>query len=135
MVTPLSEAQWRFFFAVAARVVPAVARLDAATQARFRDIVLKALADRPRAVQRQFGLFLHLIRWAPVLRDLARFERLRPERQDAVLRWLLDAPLSTLRSGFWGLRAQVFMGYYARPEVWAEIRYAPSFHGNELLHG
>lgn len=132
---PLNESQWRFFLTVAARVVPAVPRLDAPAQARFRDIVLKALTDRPRAVQRQFGLFLHLIRWAPLLRYGARFEGLRPERQDTVLRWLLDAPLGTLRSGFWGLRALVFMGYYARPEVWAEIRYAPSFHGNELLHG
>jgi len=133
-VTPLSDGQWRFFLVVAARVVPAVAQLDAAAQERFREIVLKALGDRPRSVQRQFALFLGVIRWAPLLRYGARFDNLSPERQDAVLRFLMRAPLAKVRGGFWGLRALVFMGYYARPEAWPEIGYAPSFDGNERLH-
>jgi len=134
MVTPLSERQWRFLLVVAARVVPAVAGLDEAGQRRFREIVLKALADRPRSVQRQFALFLGVIRWAPLVRYGARFDRLAPERQDAMLGWLMRAPLAKVRGGFWGLRALVFMGYYARPEVWSGIGYAPSFAGNERLH-
>ena len=63
-VTPMSEAQWGFFLTVAGRVVPAVAQLEKAGQAGFREIVLKALSDRPRSVQRQFALFLGVIRWA-----------------------------------------------------------------------
>ena len=131
---PLSERQWRFLRVVAVRVAPPVAGLDAAGASRFEAIVGKALADRPPALVRQFRLFLALLRWAPLLRFGARFERLSPARQDAVLRFLLDAPVAKLRAGFWGLRALVFMGYYGQPENWPAIRYAPSFDGNERLH-
>ena len=132
---PLSERQSAFLLCVAARIVPAVAVLDEAKRRRFVAIVIKALAERSRPIQKQFGLFLAIVRWAPLLRFGARFDRLRAERQDAVLRWLLDAPVAKLRSGFWGLRALVFMGYYGQPEVWPTLRYTPSFIGNELLHG
>lgn len=134
-MSPLSERQWRFLLVVAARVTPPCERLDAAGQARFDAIVGKALADRPRALRRQLRLFLTLLRWVPALRFGAPFERLGPVRQDAVLRWLLDAPILKLRSGFWGVRALAFMGLYGQPEVWPGVRYAPSFDGNRFLHG
>jgi hypothetical protein len=134
-VSPLSERQWRFLLSVAARIVPAVADLDDTGGLRFVAIIGKTLAERPRAIQRQFALFLGLVRWAPLLRFGAPFDRLPPADQDAVLRWFLDAPLGKLRSGFWGLRALTFMGYYGQPEVWALLRYTPSFRGNEMLHG
>ena len=134
-MSPLNERQWRIFLAVAARVVPAVATLDAAGRGRFAAIVGKALAERPRSLQRQFALFLSVVRWAPALRFGAPFDRLGPAAQDAALRWFMDAPAAKLRGGFWGLRALVFMGYYGQPEVWPAIRYAPSFSGNESLHG
>jgi hypothetical protein len=120
---------------VAARIVPAVADLDVAGRSHFVAIVSKALSDRPRSIQRQFGLFLGVLRWAPLLRFGAPFDRLPPAHEDAVLRWFLDAPLGKLRSGFWGLRALAFMGYYGQPEVWPSLRYTPSFKGNEMLHG
>ncbi len=120
---------------VAERVVPATAALDGAGRSRFAAIVSDALAARPRSVRRQFRLFLALLRWAPLVRFGAPFERLTPERQDAVLRWLLDAPVAKLRGGFWGLRTLVFMGYYGQPETWSAVRYEPSFEGNERLHG
>jgi hypothetical protein len=135
VVSPLSERQWAFLMAVAARVVPESASLDAAGRGRFAGIVGKALADRPRSIQRQFALFLRVIRWASLLRFGASFDRLAPERQDAVLRWFMDAPIAKLRSGFWGLRVLIFMGHYGQPEAWPSIRYAPSFRGNEMLHG
>jgi hypothetical protein len=134
VVVPLSDAQWRFFLCVAERVVPALAQFDAAQHARFAAIVGKALAERPAALQRQLALFLRVIRWAPFVRYLTRFDRLTPERQDAVLRFLMRAPIEKIRGGFWGLRALVFMGVYARPEAWSEINYAPAFDGNERLH-
>ncbi|MBZ5586947.1 MAG: hypothetical protein LAO05_00100 [Acidobacteriia bacterium] len=133
-MSPLSKRQWRFFLAVAARVAPPCERLDPAGQARFNAIVGKALAARPRSLQRQFRLFLTLLRWGPALRFGASFDRLEPVRQDAVLRWLLDAPILKLRSGFWGVRALAFMGLYGQPEVWPALRYAPSFNGNRFLH-
>jgi hypothetical protein len=120
---------------VAARVVPAFSALDPEGRDRFAATVRTALAARPRSLQRQFALFLSVVRWAPAVRFGAPFDRLAPARQDAVLRWFMDAPLGKLRGGFWGLKALVFMGYYGQPEVWSAIRYAPSFSGNELLHG
>jgi hypothetical protein len=134
-VAPLSERQWVFLMRVAERIVPAAGTFDADGRVRFVAIVSKALADRPRPIQRQFGLFLGLVRWTPVLRYLAPFDRLSPQRQTAVLRWLLDAPVAKLRGGFWAMRALVFMGYYGQPEVWPSIGYTPSFAGNERLHG
>ena len=134
-MTPLDRQRWATFLAVATRVVPGVAELDAAGRERFAAIVGKALAERPAALRRQFALFLTVLRWAPLLRFGATFDRLAPAAQDAVLRWLLDAPLAKLRGGFWGLRALVFMGYYGQPETWGTIGYAPSFAGNERLHG
>jgi hypothetical protein len=120
---------------VAERIVPAAADLDGEGRSRFVAIVSSALADRPSSIQKQFGLFLGILRWAPLLRFGARFDRLRPDRQDAVLRWLLDAPVAKVRSGFWGLRALAFMGYYGQPEVWPRLRYTPASNGNERLHG
>jgi hypothetical protein len=120
---------------VAGCIVPAAADLDAEGRSRFIAIVGKALSDRPRSIQRQFGLFLGLMRWLALLRFGAPFDRLSPANQDAMLRWLLDAPLAKLRGGFWGLRALAFMGYYGQTEVWPSLRYTPSFNGNELLYG
>jgi hypothetical protein len=134
-VAALSEQQLAFLMTVAERIVPGAADLDREGRSRFTEIVSRALADRPRSIQKQFGVFLGLVRWAPLLRFGARFDRLRPENQDAVLRWLLDAPVAKLRSGFWGLRALAFMGYYGQPEVWPALGYTPSFNGNERLHG
>ncbi len=134
-MTPLDRQRWATFLAVAGRVVPAVAGLDAAGRERFAAIVGTALAARAPALRRQFTLFLSVLRWAPALRYGASFDRLAPTAQDAVLRWLMDAPLAKLRGGFWGLRALVFMGYYGQPETWGAIAYAPSFAGNERLHG
>ena len=134
-VTPLDQRRWGTFLAVAARVAPPVAGLDGGGRERFAAIVGTALAGRAPALRRQFALFLTVLRWAPLLRFGAPFERLRPAAQDAVLRWFMDAPAAKLRGGFWGLRALVFMGYYGQPETWGTIAYAPSFAGNERLHG
>jgi hypothetical protein len=134
-VSSLGERQWRTFLTVAARVVPAFTALDPERQGRFAAIVGTALAGRPPSLRRQFALFLSVVRWVPALRFGAPFDRLAPARQDAALRWFMDAPLGKLRGGFWGLRALVFMGYYGQPEIWDAIRYAPSFSGNESLHG
>jgi hypothetical protein len=122
-----------FLRALAARIVPETGALDAAGWSRFLAIVDGALQERKPSVRRQFGVFLGVLRWAPAVRYGRRFDGLRAERQDAVLRWFEDCPLSLLRKGFWGLKAMVFMGYYGQPETHELIGYRARFDGREAL--
>jgi hypothetical protein len=133
-VNILKDHHWALLFAVGARLVPEVAGLTAAQRDEFRAIVADALADRPEAMRRQFRAFLGIIERGPMLRFGAPFSRLAPGRQDRVLRWLQDCPVTLLRKGFWGMKALVLMGYYARPAAAAEVGWTPSFAGNEKLH-
>jgi hypothetical protein len=123
----------KFLRALAARIVPETGALDAAGWSRFLAIVDGALQEREPAVRRQFGVFLGVLRWAPAVRYGRRFDGLRAERQDAVLRWFEDCPVSLLRKGFWGLKAMVFMGYYGQPETNGLIGYRARFDGREGL--
>lgn len=97
-------------------------------------LIDQMLADRPAAMQRQFVLFLRVLRFAPVARYGRVLDRLAPPQQDLVLRWFQDCPIQIIRSGFWGVRTLVMMGYYARPEIGASIGYHPSADGNAVLH-
>jgi hypothetical protein len=119
---------------LAARLVPESVQLSGAGHAEMLAIVGEALATRPAQMQRQFSLFLHVLRWAPVARYGRRLDRLAPQQQDAVLRWFQDCPVQLVRSGFWGVRTLVMMGYYTRPDVGAAIGYHPSGDGNAVLH-
>lgn len=123
-----------FLLTVGERIVPGLSVLDEAARESARDIIEHAIAKRPPSLQRQLGIFLHLLRWSPVARYGRRFERLNPARQDAVLRWFHDAPLAPLRHGFWGVKTLICMGYYGRPEAGEEIGYRPSRSGNDFLH-
>ena len=123
-----------FLFVVGARIVPALGDLDDVGRRAVEGIVTKAIAARPPALRRQLTLFLNLVQWAPLARYGRPFDRLSAAQQDGVLRWFQDAPIAALRSGFWGVKTLVFMGYYGRPEVGDSIGYRPSRHGNEWLH-
>jgi hypothetical protein len=129
----LDRNQWELLLAIAHRVVPATAVLDADQEEAFRAVIEGALAQRPPEIRKQFATLLKVIRLAPVLRYGRSFDRLPAERQDAVLRWFEDAPFLVLRKGLWGLKAMVFMGYYGRPEGAAEVGYTPEFDGNARL--
>jgi hypothetical protein len=99
---------------------------------RFFAIVDDALQERSRSCA-QFGVFLGVLRWAPAVRYGSRFDGLPAARQDAVLRWFEDCPVGLLRKGFWGLKAMVFMGYYAQPETNELIGYRARFDGRGAL--
>jgi hypothetical protein len=122
-----------FLLLVGQRIAPGLARLDEGSRQAVRAIVERAIGARPPAVQRQLGVFLKVLRWAPVGRYGLPFDRLGPAQQDAVLRWFQDSPLAPLRHGFWGVKTLIFMGYYGRPEAGAQIHYRPSRSGNDLL--
>ena len=130
----LSQEKAEFLQVLAARIVPETTDLDAAGLSRFFGIIDGALQERPASVRRQFAVFLGLLRWAPLARYGSPLDKLRTARQDAVLRWFEDCPVSLLRKGFWGLKAMVFMGYYGQPETNELVGYAPEFDGRERLH-
>lgn len=130
----LTPAQRAFLLGIAPRFVPDAARLDASEATAFTDLIDEALAQRPAALRQQFGLLMGVVRWSPVARYGRPLEALAPAEQDAVLRWFQDAPIQKLRSGFWGLRTLILMGYYGRPAVGASIAYHPSHDGNAVLH-
>ena len=133
MVKTLSESKLTFLLATAGTIVPEVATLDDEGRRAFRSIVEDALAQRPAGVRRQLGVFLTVLKLAPVLRWGVPLDRVSPRRRRAALRWFEDAPVTLLRKGFWGVKALSFMGYYARPEVAPELGYTPSFDGNARL--
>jgi hypothetical protein len=122
-----------FLLHLGAHIAPGLRELDERARAEARRIVERAIAGRPRALQRQLGIFLDLLRYAPIARYGRPFDRLSPGQQDAVLRWFQDAPVARLRQGFWGVKTLVYMGYYGRPVVGDEIAYHPSRTGNDLL--
>lgn len=130
----LTPTQRAFLLGIAPRFVPDAARLDASEATAFTDLIDEALAQRPITLQRQFGLLMSVMRWSPVLRYGRPLDALPPASQDAVLRWFQDAPAQKLRSGFWGLRTLILMGYYGRPAVGPVIAYLPPDNGNAILH-
>lgn len=130
----LSGARRDFFWALALRLAPGCAELDAEGRARFFAVVEAMLAAKPEEMRRLLALFLCALRWLPALRRLAPLERLSPERQDAALAWFQDAPALALRQGFWGVKALVYMGYYGQPELGERFGYRPARDGNRILH-
>jgi hypothetical protein len=131
----LSGKEQAILSAVARRVVPGLAGADAATAERFLEIIDDALLARPAAVRRQVGAFLGLISRLPIVRYGRGFEGLNAARQDAVLGWLQECPVSLFQKGFWGLKSLIFMGWFGQVELWPELGYEPITHGNERLDG
>ena len=64
----LSQAQQAFLLALARRICPETRTMGDETQQRFLAIIEEAVRGRPPAMQRQIGLFLHVLRWLPCLR-------------------------------------------------------------------
>src|SRR5437016_14515017 len=69
------------FRAVATCVVPEAGGLDAAQWDEMEAIVARAIAARPRALQRQLALFFTLLAWPPLLRYGRRLSRLDAGRR------------------------------------------------------
>ena len=123
-----------FFLALAARIVPESASLDAPARDRLVALVEDLLATRTPKTRRELALFLRVLRWLPAVRYLRPLDRLAVCDQDASLRWFQDSSVALLRKGFWGVKTLVFLGYYGRPEIAETIRYRPSREGNRSLH-
>lgn len=110
-------------------VVPAAAALDAGGWARLEEVVEAALAERPTRIRGQVRLFLRGIEVVARLRLGASLASVDPQRAARFLRGIERSRVLLLRRGFWGVRTLALMGYYGRPEVAAEVGYAPSLRG------
>ena len=117
------------FRALASTIVPEAESLDPEGWARLEAIVDRAVARRPRSLQRQLAVFVRLLDLAPVLRWGRTFRRLDRSRRIAFLHRVQNARLFLFRRGFWGIRSLVYMGYYARPEAYDEIGYGARLRG------
>jgi hypothetical protein len=121
--------------AIGTTVVPEAAGLDAAGWSALEHTVAAAVAQRPRALQRQLLLFLRCVEWLPALRYGRRFTRLDPARRSQVLTRLQSAPLLLVRRGAWGLRTLILMGYYGRDAAAREIGYRADPRGWDARRG
>jgi hypothetical protein len=133
-VAALTPAQRAFLLAIAPRIAPASSPLTPAAGAAMLSLIEGTLASRTPAMQRQFALFLRVLRWLPCLRYLRPLDRLDGARQDAALRWFQNHPLQVVRGGFWGVRTLLLLGYYGQPATGPSIAYTPSVDGNAVLH-
>jgi len=129
----LSGHQRRFLRALGHTLVPETRGLSAERQARFFAIIDTMLATRPRRVVRLLRVFLVVLRWFPLLRFGGRLDRLDEKRRTKALCWFEDCPSVSVRTGFWSVKTLIYMGYYAQPEVAAELGYTPSRTGNDQL--
>ena len=117
------------FRAAACALLPAAERLDEPGWREVERIVEHALEQRPPRMRRQFRTFLCLIDIAPLPTRGRWFRSLPVEERRARLAALERSPKLLMRRGVWGLRTLVFMGYYARDEAAAEIRYRAHVRG------
>ncbi len=108
---------------IACTIVPEAVSLDEKAWADFERLTDAALGDRPPALQRRLQLFLRAIDWLPLLRFGRRFHSLQPAQRARFLAGLENHVVQLIRSGFWGLRTLVLLGYYGRPEAAAAIGY------------
>ncbi|MBI4063763.1 MAG: hypothetical protein HY401_05625 [Elusimicrobia bacterium] len=128
-----SENEKKFIELLAGRVVARAAGLGAGADERFWEIIEGTLSGKPVKLQKQFKVFLIVIKILSFLRFGRIFERLGASQQEVILHFLQDGPIVIFRKGFWGLKALIFMGYYGRQKIGPEIHYTPSKRGNEML--
>ena len=109
--------------AIACTIVPEARALDEKAWAEFDALMDAALGDRPQALQRRLQFFLRAIDWLPALRFGGRFASLEPAQRARFLSSLENHRVQLIRSGFWGLRTLVLLGYYGRPDAAKAIGY------------
>jgi hypothetical protein len=129
----LSKSKARFILAIASRIVPESVELAEPSQRKMLKAIDQALAIRSITVRFQFLLFLRVMRWLPFFFHLRPLDKLPPEKQDRWLTRFQDSRITRIRTGMWGIKTLVFMGYYGDPDHWGEQGYRPSLTGNEHL--
>ncbi|MGD8867829.1 MAG: hypothetical protein PVI01_09365 [Gemmatimonadales bacterium] len=119
--TPLPPA----FRTVVLTVVPDAVTLDESGWTELEQLVRRALSTRPPDLRRRIRLFMHLVRWLPLLRYGRPLTALDAMRRERFLRSLQEHRLDAIRLGFWGLRTLALLGYYGRSGAADSIGYRP----------
>lgn len=117
------------FRALATAIVPETADLDDAGWADLEAIVEDALSKRPPEIRRQLAVFIRLLDFLPRLRWLRPFRTLGAAQRVRFLHGIQSSKIFLFRRGFWGLRTMVYMGYYARPQAYADLGYDAHLRG------
>lgn len=127
------EAVRPVFRAVLRTVVPDAAAMEEGDWLEVEALIEAAMRRRPEKLQRRLVLFFRCVQWLPVLRYGRRFTSLGAPARTRFLSYLEDHPLQLVRTGFWGVRTLVFLGYYGRPQTARVIGYAADSRGWEAL--
>ena len=93
------------------------------------DLATAALADwaihrLDPSLQKLLMIFLTAWEFLGFLFGGKPFTRLSSEARQRQMRWFEAAPIPRLRTGFFGLRAMILMGFYCREDVWPSLGYA-----------
>ncbi len=129
-----SDKDAKFLLVLAKRIVPDIATLPEEEQMGVIGRIDDALASREPALRLQFLAFLKILKLSSLPRHFKTFDRIKPEQQDVMIKKFEDHAISKLRSGIWGVRTLIFMGYYGNPDRASQFHYTPSINGNEKLH-
>lgn len=119
----------KVFRSIAETIVPEAARLDDAAWRGAVAIMDHALAQRPRAMQRQLGVFVRALDVLSFLRHGRTLAHLSAPKRTKFLESVQDSRALLVRRGFWGLRTIILMGFYARPEAMSLIGYRAHVRG------
>jgi len=130
----LSAKKAKFVLALAHRIVPETSKLGEDEKCELLHVVDDALAARGPSIRIQMIIFLEIIRWSPFFRFGKPLEKLTTEVQDELLAEFQNSLIPRVRTGFWGLKTLIFMGYYGNCKRWGQIHYTPVLNGNEKLH-
>jgi hypothetical protein len=112
------------FRAIATTIVPECSQLDEDGWLDVERRIEDMLSRRDASVRGQLVALIRVIQALPLFRYGRTFSRLSSWKGHRILAGLQNSRLSKLRTGFWGLRTLVFLGYYGRDEVRREIGYA-----------
>jgi hypothetical protein len=129
-----SDKDAKFLLVLAKRIVPDIATLPETEQLEVVCRIDDALWGREPALRMQFLAFLKILKLSFLPRHLKTFDRIKPAQQDDLIRKFEDHSIGKLRSGIWGVRTLIFMGYYGNPGRAKQFHYTPSLNGNEKLH-
>jgi len=129
----LSPKLQEFLLDVGMTIVPEVADLDESGKDNYLSIIDHALAGREKAVRFQFIAFLNLLRYSTLIRYGRTLGKLSQDKQTKVLTGFQNSGNAKFRSGFWGMRTLILMGYYGDADRWAMWNYTPGNDGNKRL--